>query len=174
MFFPISFERILVIKIEYATTTTIDNQLLASPKPRFNSSITRIYTGVRSSIDSSIETSPISSEGAPIPFNLMRPIITYRFTEHPIIDVEMVRISGAIGLTLYIIDKTATTTTGIVEESDMKVYRRALTITYISIPEVNCIQRLPESEALQLLTSINGMVSEYTPTMNVREYGRIC
>ncbi|MEM2146482.1 MAG: hypothetical protein QW279_14055 [Candidatus Jordarchaeaceae archaeon] len=69
----------------------------------------------------------------------------------------------------WIIDKPIITKDGIAEDTSIKSYKRALIIMRISIPEVNGTQRLSKSENLQLLTSIDGVISEYVPKKKIKK-----
>jgi len=139
-----------------------------SPNSKYTLNTIERYVGARSNAERESETQPISNVGVPRRFFPIKLIITYKFTEQPIIEVETIRIKEDIGFVLENMDKININRAGIAEDIRMKSYSRALTTVRTSTPEVRGIQRFSNSEDLQLLTSIKGTMSEYMPTKSVK------
>lgn len=130
---------------------------------------TNVYVGVRSRAESNIEAHPISNDGVPRLFFPRNLIITYRFTEQPISDVEITSVRGNNGLMLEVTDKISINIDGTIEDINTKSYKTAFIIMRISALELNGTQRFSKSENLQLLMSIRGTINEYMPKKNVRK-----
>jgi len=168
IFFSIFPRKYFIIRAEYISIAIESKLPTISPNFRYTLTTIERYIGARSNAERASEAQPINSAGVPRRFFPRNFIITYKFTEQPIIEVEIIRINDDIGLLLENIDKINITTAGMAEDIKTKSYNRDLTNVRIFTPEVRGIQRFSNSEDLQLLTSIKGTISEYMPTKSVK------